>query len=135
MNAPARLLAAPAALAADALVEWGPVPTAIGEPVSHTRGRLLHRDPDGANETGVWECTPGRWRCEVERDEFCHFLHGACTYTATATSCFHGCAAGACLAPTGLTLSEVLVDSAGEPHLIRRRQTLDQALQNEIRST
>ena len=82
MTGPARLLAAPASLAADTLVEWGPVPTAIGEPVSQVRGRLLHRDPDGANETGVWECTPGRWRCEVERDEFCHFLSGHSIYRA-----------------------------------------------------
>ena len=82
MSGPAHLLADPASIPVGDLVEWGAVPTAIGEPVSHTRGRLLHRDADGANETGVWECTPGRWRCEVERDEFCHFLSGRSRYTA-----------------------------------------------------
>ena len=32
-------------------------------------------------EAGYWRCTPGSWRCEVERDEFCHFLEGSCLYT------------------------------------------------------
>jgi uncharacterized cupin superfamily protein len=78
----AKLLTQPAALPEADLVDWGPVPAPLGEPVSHTSGRLLHRDADGANETGVWVCTPGRWRCEVERDEFCQFLAGRCVYTA-----------------------------------------------------
>ncbi len=62
------------------LVDWGPVPTMI-EGQSHTSGQLLHKGPGGLPEAGVWVCTPGRWRCEVERDEFCHFLSGRCTYT------------------------------------------------------
>ncbi|MHC4609683.1 MAG: cupin domain-containing protein [Planctomycetota bacterium] len=78
----AKLLKQPAALPERDLVDWGPVPTAVGDPVSHTSGRLLHRDEDGSNETGVWVCTPGTWRCEVERDEFCQFLSGRCVYTA-----------------------------------------------------
>ncbi|HEX9790345.1 MAG TPA: cupin domain-containing protein [Kiloniellales bacterium] len=82
MAGPAHLLRQAAGLVQADLTDWGPVPEPIGEPVSHTRGRLLHRDADGANETGVWECTPGTWRCQVTRDEFCHFLTGACTYTA-----------------------------------------------------
>ena len=81
MSGPARLLAAPAALDSAGLTDWGPVPVPVGEPVSRMRGVMLHRDADGNNETGVWECTPGRWRCEVERDEFCHFLSGHSIYT------------------------------------------------------
>ena len=76
----AKLLKRPAAVADRDLVDWGPVAAPLGEPVSRTSGRLLHRDADGANETGVWVCTPGRWRCEVSRDEFCHFLAGRCVY-------------------------------------------------------
>lgn len=79
---PAHLLKQAAAIPEAELVDWGPVSEPLGEPVSRTSGRLLHRDPDGANETGVWLCTPGRWRCVVERDEFCHFLAGRCRYTA-----------------------------------------------------
>lgn len=82
MAAPARLLKLPATLAEAELTDWGPVAEPIGSPVAQTSGRLLHRAADGANETGLWVCTPGTWRCQVMRDEFCHFLSGACTYTA-----------------------------------------------------
>ena len=77
----AKLLKQPAGIAGDDLVDWGPVAKPLGETVSHTSGRLLHRDEDGGNEAGLWVCTPGVWRCEVERDEFCHFLGGRCVYT------------------------------------------------------
>ncbi len=77
----AKLLKQPAGVAGDDLVDWGPVAKPLGETVSHTSGRLLHRDEDGSNEAGLWVCTPGVWRCEVERDEFCHFLDGRCVYT------------------------------------------------------
>lgn len=62
------------------LVDWGPVAVPI-EGRSTTSGRVLHKGADGSNECGVWTCTPGVWRCEVTRDEFCHFLAGRCTYT------------------------------------------------------
>ena len=61
-------------------VDWGEVPTMI-EGSSHQSGILLHKGPNGESECGVWICTPGHWTCEVERDEFCHFLAGRCTYT------------------------------------------------------
>ena len=77
----AKLLKQPAGIAGDALVDWGPVAKPLGKAVSHTSGRLLHREQDGTNETGLWVCTPGTWRCEVERDEFCQFLAGRCIYT------------------------------------------------------
>jgi uncharacterized cupin superfamily protein len=77
----AKLLKQPAGIAGDDLVDWGPVAKPLGETVSHTSGRLLHRDEDGGNEAGLWVCTPGVWRCDVERDEFCHFLDGRCVYT------------------------------------------------------
>ena len=64
-----------------ALKDWGPVAAPIGAPVSRTRGVLLDRAASGVPESGVWECTPGTWRCEVERAEFCHFLAGRCTYS------------------------------------------------------
>ena len=76
----AHVLKQAAALTESELVDWGPVPEPLGEPVSRTSGQLLHREPDGASETGVWVCTPGRWRCVVQRAEFCHFLAGRCRY-------------------------------------------------------
>ncbi len=62
------------------LADWGPVAEPL-EGRSMTSGRLLHKGTDGSNECGIWVCTPGLWRCEVTRDEFCHFLAGRCTYT------------------------------------------------------
>jgi hypothetical protein len=70
-----------AAIPSAELADWGPVDTPIGAPVSMTRGRILHRPEGGFPEAGVWECSPGTWRCEVGRAEFCHFLSGRCVYT------------------------------------------------------
>ena len=77
---PAAVLPQAADIDEQTLVDWGPVAEPLGEPVSLTRGVLLHRDDDGANEVGLWVCTPGRWRCVIERAEFCHFLAGRAVY-------------------------------------------------------
>ena len=61
--------------------DWGEIPEMI-EGASRTFGKLLYRRSDGSSETGIWNCTPGVWKCHVTRDEFCHFLAGSCTYTA-----------------------------------------------------
>lgn len=63
----------------DALVDWGVQPDAI-EGVSKSTGRLLFKGPNNQPETGIWVCTPGRWRLSVPRDEFCHFVSGRATY-------------------------------------------------------
>lgn len=60
--------------------DWGVIPTMI-EGESRTFGALIHKREDGASETGVWNCTPGKWECHVTRDEFCYFLIGRCAYT------------------------------------------------------
>jgi uncharacterized cupin superfamily protein len=39
------------------LKDWGVIPTMI-EGASHTSGVLLHKGPNGENETGIWVCTP-----------------------------------------------------------------------------
>jgi len=61
------------------LADWGPV-TAPIEGLSTTSGRVLYKGAHGSPECGIWVCTPGIWRCVVNRDEFCHFLAGSCTY-------------------------------------------------------
>ena len=58
--------------------DWGAVPNTV-EGESRMSGVVLHKDEEGG-EAGLWICTPGRWRCEVTRDEFCHFLSGHCVY-------------------------------------------------------
>lgn len=62
------------------LVDWGAQPDAI-EGASHSSGRLLFKGPGNSPETGIWVCTPGKWRISVPRDEFCHFVAGRARYT------------------------------------------------------
>lgn len=51
----------------------------LSEPVAVTSTTSVERS-DGV-ETGIWECTPGRWRRQIVRQEFCHFVAGRCTFT------------------------------------------------------
>ncbi|MBO3277309.1 cupin domain-containing protein [Pseudomonas schmalbachii] len=62
-----------------ALGEANPVAVPLGEPVSLTRVEAIER-PDRV-ETGIWECTPGRWRRQIVEQEFCHFIQGRGSFT------------------------------------------------------
>nr|WP_325247983.1 cupin domain-containing protein [Amylibacter sp.] len=62
------------------LVDWGLQPDAL-DGASASSGKLVHKGPDNRPETGIWVCTPGRWRLAIPRDEFCHFVAGRATYT------------------------------------------------------
>ena len=62
-----------------ALGEANPVGVPLGEPVPHTRVADVER-PDKV-ETGVWECSPGRFRRQIVEQEFCHFIAGRGTFT------------------------------------------------------
>lgn len=63
----------------DDLVDWGDQPDSL-EGRSRSSGRLLYKGPDNRPETGIWVCTPGRWRLSIPRDEFCHFVSGHAIY-------------------------------------------------------
>ena len=56
------------------LADWGE------QANSKSSGRLLFKGPNNSPETGLWVCTPGRWRLSIPRDELCHFLEGDATY-------------------------------------------------------
>ncbi|AZD22584.1 cupin domain-containing protein [Pseudomonas chlororaphis] len=56
-----------------------PVAVPLGSPVAVTSVTCVERN-DGV-ETGIWECTPGRWRRQIVAQEFCHFIQGRCTFT------------------------------------------------------
>ena len=64
----------------DDLADWGVQSDAL-EGVSKSTGRLLFKGPGNQPETGIWVCTPGRWRLSIPRDEFCHFVAGKAVYT------------------------------------------------------
>ena len=61
------------------LQESFPVAVPLGTPVSVTSVTCVERT-DGV-ETGISECTPGRWRRQIVQQEFCHFIQGRCTFT------------------------------------------------------
>ncbi|CDF82287.1 Conserved hypothetical protein [Pseudomonas knackmussii B13] len=56
-----------------------PVGVPVGEPIPHTRVAEVER-PDQV-DTGVWECSPGRFRRQIVQQEFCHFIAGRGTFT------------------------------------------------------
>jgi len=37
----------------------------------------------GAHQTGIWECTPGRFERQLPNAEVMHIVSGACTFTPT----------------------------------------------------
>lgn len=61
------------------LVDWGDQPDSL-EGQSHSSGRLVFKGPNNQPESGIWVCTPGRWRLSIPRDEFCHFVAGRAVY-------------------------------------------------------
>ena len=63
------------------LGEGKPVPAPVGEPVSQVRSTSQTSDSAPGTRTGVWECTPGRWRRQIVEQEFCHFISGRGTFT------------------------------------------------------
>lgn len=62
-----------------ALEGSNPVAVPLSEPVAVASTTSVERS-DGV-ETGVWECSPGRWRRQIVQQEFCHFVAGRCTFT------------------------------------------------------
>lgn len=63
---------------ATALPDTVPVGLPLSDQVSQISGHNVERDD--RVQTGIWECTPGRWRRQVEQQEFCHFIQGHCTF-------------------------------------------------------
>lgn len=86
----------------DDLVDWGAQPDALFG-ASHSSGRLLHKGPDNIPETGIWDCTPGKWRLSVPRDEFCHFVSGRARYCSDQGEVIEVSAGSCVLFPAGWT--------------------------------
>ena len=90
-----------------------PVAVPLGEPVAVASTTSVERD-DGV-ETGIWECTPGRWRRQIVQQEFCHFIKGRCTFT-----------------PDG---GEPLVIEAGDALMLPANSTGTWDIQDTVRKT
>jgi len=74
------LFKAPASTPSADLEDWGPVTQPVGPLVARLRGRKLAGSDDVVIESGVWECSPGVWRRQVTKAEFCHFIAGRCSF-------------------------------------------------------
>ncbi len=61
------------------LVSWGAQPDALAGN-SQSSGRVIYKGPGGQPESGLWICTPGRWRLAIPRDELCYFVTGRADY-------------------------------------------------------
>ena len=62
------------------LDDWGSVAAPLGEPIAKLRGKILSENADGS-ESGIWECTPGKWIRQVMDAEFCTFISGRAIFT------------------------------------------------------
>lgn len=113
------LLDNPLDIAKENLTDWGEVAKPVGEPVSTECGRLMFRRQDGSSEMGMWECTPGRWRCEVERDEFCYFLSGKAVYTTDAGDTLTVAAGMAAAFPAGWSGECEVVETVRKVYMVR----------------
>ena len=83
------------------LAESAPVAVPLGTPVAVTAVTAGERN-DGV-ETGIWECTPGRWRRQIVAQEFCHFIQGRCTFTPDNGETLHIEAGDALMLPANST--------------------------------
>lgn len=83
------------------LQESAPVAVPLGTPVAITSTTSVERN-DGV-ETGIWECTPGRWRRQIVAREFCHFIQGRCTFTPDNGDTLHIEAGDALMLPANST--------------------------------
>ena len=59
----------------------GPLAASLTSPASRTGTLLVPLDGAGENRTGVWECTPGRFKRQLANAELMHILAGECTFT------------------------------------------------------
>jgi len=60
------------------LTDSFPVAVPISDNVA-VINEVCHTDEKGV-ESGVWECSPGKWRRQIKQQEFCHFISGRCTF-------------------------------------------------------
>ncbi|AOK63478.1 cupin domain-containing protein [Burkholderia ubonensis] len=66
---------------ADGLVASGAVARPLSQPACETLSLEVPIEGAGANRSGLWECTPGRFERQLANAEVMHILSGACTFT------------------------------------------------------
>ncbi len=99
--------------------DWGNVAKPIGEPVSRESGLILFQNEDKSSEMGLWQCSPGRWRCEVENDEFFYVLAGRAVYTEDDGTVTEIGAGMACAFPSGWKGACEVIETVRKVYMVR----------------
>lgn len=60
--------------------DQGPVGVPLSEPACIVRSRKIAIPGAPATRTGIWECSPGKFRRQVEDGEIMHMLAGECSF-------------------------------------------------------
>ncbi|AOJ71320.1 MULTISPECIES: cupin domain-containing protein [Burkholderia] len=63
------------------LDDAGAVARPLGATVARTRCLDIPLEGAGDNQTGLWECSPGRFERQLANAEVMHVLSGVCTFT------------------------------------------------------
>lgn len=63
------------------LASWGAVGIPLSEPACQLQGVKTSIPGREATDTGVWQCSPGKFRRQIEAGEVMHILSGRCTFT------------------------------------------------------
>ena len=64
---------------------------------------MLYTDPSGRFHSGIYECTPGKWRVSYDEDEFCTLLEGRVILTDAAGATREFAAPDSFLIPAGFS--------------------------------
>lgn len=59
----------------------GPVGIPLSEPSCQLRGLKKVIPGKESTDTGIWECSPGKFRRQIVAGEVMHILAGECTFT------------------------------------------------------
>ena len=66
----------------DKLEDWGPQPAPVdAPPLSMIRGIEVLKGVYGPIKSGIWECSVGKWRRQIQEAEFAYFMEGDVTFT------------------------------------------------------
>jgi len=63
------------------LESWGPVGIPLSDPSCQLRGIKTVIPERDSTDTGIWECSPGKFRRQIEAGEVMHILSGECSFT------------------------------------------------------
>lgn len=76
------LLPATLGVPSETLQDWGPQPAPIDSPpLSMIRGIEVLHGAYGNLKAGIWECSVGKWRRQIQEAEFAYFMEGDVTFT------------------------------------------------------